>query len=284
VLLAAQTLAVAGFIDGNWTQAAPSFGGERRGAPVTAFVRLDSRPIRWRSREMEPYCVLVFDSTLISIVPVLRGVRPGAIVLVNSENPIRVAGCTQDVSIRAVPATRIALEVTGEPRPNAPMLGACAAVTGDVSLNALEQALLRRLPGRSGEAAVDAARAGFQMALSGPQVGEFLDMNGLSDSSALGEQWTTPGLGGPGRPINFAGVVGPKTSLAVRTGDWRSTRPTIDLDRCSGCGICAKYCPDGCLYPAEAGYEVDLAYCKGCGICAHECPRQAITMLEEARL
>jgi len=66
------------------------------------------------------------------------------------------------------------------------------------------------------------------------------------------------------------------------TGDWRSQRPTYDFSKCTKCGICETYCPEGCVIINQDGYyEADMFYCKGCGICATECPTKVITMVEE---
>ncbi|HUV75127.1 MAG TPA: 4Fe-4S binding protein [Dehalococcoidales bacterium] len=67
-----------------------------------------------------------------------------------------------------------------------------------------------------------------------------------------------------------------------KTGDWRSQRPIMDLGKCTKCGLCYVYCPEGCMEENEEGYfEPNYFYCKGCGICAAECPRTVITMVEE---
>lgn len=69
--------------------------------------------------------------------------------------------------------------------------------------------------------------------------------------------------------------------LALDTGGWRTERPVLDKSLCNYCGICAIYCPPGCMKDKGDHYEVDLAWCKGCGICAHECPKKALTMKPE---
>lgn len=77
-------------------------------------------------------------------------------------------------------------------------------------------------------------------------------------------------------------VTEPGSAMAYRTGDWRSQRPTYDFKKCIKCGICAIYCPEGCIKPNPEGYfEANLYYCKGCGICARECPTRVIGMVEE---
>ncbi len=77
-------------------------------------------------------------------------------------------------------------------------------------------------------------------------------------------------------------VTEPGSASQYLTGDWKSQRPVLDKEKCTKCGLCFLYCPEGCITEREDGYFVaDLSYCKGCGICAHECPKDAITMEEE---
>ncbi|MDX9778888.1 MAG: 4Fe-4S binding protein [Patescibacteria group bacterium] len=83
------------------------------------------------------------------------------------------------------------------------------------------------------------------------------------------------------RPITKAG-----SSLANKTGLWRNEKPEIDEAKCIGCSLCAKLCPDNCIYMKEAKNgrliaSPDYDYCKGCGICASECPVKAIRMIKE---
>ena len=77
-------------------------------------------------------------------------------------------------------------------------------------------------------------------------------------------------------------ITDPGNSIQIKTGDWKSRRPVVDLDKCNKCTLCYNYCPEGCIARNEDGYFLpDLFYCKGCGICAEECPKDAITMVEE---
>ncbi|MDP2917442.1 MAG: 4Fe-4S binding protein [Dehalococcoidia bacterium] len=85
------------------------------------------------------------------------------------------------------------------------------------------------------------------------------------------------------KDIEIGGIVTePGSARQYRTGDWKSKRPIVDFDKCTKCGLCAIYCPEGCFKKtAEGYYEPDMYYCKGCGICAAECPKKAVTMIEE---
>ena len=77
-------------------------------------------------------------------------------------------------------------------------------------------------------------------------------------------------------------ITEPGNASQYQTGDWRTQRPTYEHSKCIKCGLCAIFCPEGCIEPDEEGFfEANLFYCKGCGICARECWTKAITMVEE---
>ena len=73
----------------------------------------------------------------------------------------------------------------------------------------------------------------------------------------------------------------PGSSAQYLTGDWRTFKPVKDKEKCTQCGFCWLYCPEGAFKKTKDGdYEVDLTFCKGCGICARECPVKALVMVE----
>lgn len=278
-VLAAELLAVAAYQDGKFGQAFPAFGGERRGASVQAFIRLDTREIRLRHRVDTPDWVLVLDASLLDIVDVLEGLKPGGIVIVNTEKSLASLAWRHDVYAYAVPATRMALEIFGAPLVNPVMLGAWAAVTGEISLAAIQEAFRRRFPGEMGSKNSRAAQLAFDWCREHGTEPAQVHSQGAVVHATVWE--SSPGLGAPGRPLHPAGVVAPRTALAYATGTWRYNRPVFDLEKCNGCGFCEMYCPDGCIQVENKKYSADYRYCKGCGICAHECPPGAIQMIAE---
>jgi pyruvate ferredoxin oxidoreductase gamma subunit len=278
-VLAAELLVVAAFEDKKSGQAFPAFGGERRGAPVQAFIRLDDRPIRLRYRVTTPDWILVLDPSLLDMIDVMQGLRPDGLVIVNSEQPPTSLPWTQEGYVCCVPATRIAFEILGQPLVNSAMLGAFSAATGAVSLEAVKEAFRRRFSGAAGDKNCRAAEAAYQffhqMGTAPVKVAKSRPAIAVEPFETIG------GLGAPGHPLHFAAVTGPRTALAYPTGSWRYSRPVFDLDKCTGCGFCEMYCPDNCILVEDKKYQADTTYCKGCGICAYECPADAIQMVAD---
>lgn len=80
------------------------------------------------------------------------------------------------------------------------------------------------------------------------------------------------------------GVCEPRSTLANKTGGWRTYRPIFDYDKCIKCKLCELLCPDMAVLPKDDGFfEIDYDFCKGCGICANECPKDAIEMVLEEK-
>jgi 2-oxoacid:acceptor oxidoreductase delta subunit (pyruvate/2-ketoisovalerate family) len=73
----------------------------------------------------------------------------------------------------------------------------------------------------------------------------------------------------------------PGTTTMIKTGKWKTSRPTIDPAICVKCGICQNFCPEGIMGDLGAVPIVDYDYCKGCSMCFVECPVKAITMTPE---
>lgn len=170
IVTMAELLALAAFLDGHEAQAFPSFGSERMGAPVMSFCRISDTPIRVREPVLQPNAVVVADSTLLHHVDVFAGLVPSGLVLLNSTRSAPELGLEELVQrlgadrVVTVPATDIARATTGRTLPSAPLLGALAAVTGQVSMKSLADALTERFPAAIAQTNILAATAGFEAA------------------------------------------------------------------------------------------------------------------------
>jgi pyruvate ferredoxin oxidoreductase gamma subunit len=167
VVTAAELLSIAAFVEGRHSQAFPSFGSERTGAPVVAFCRIDDRDIRTREPVLRPDALIVQDPTLLGQVPVFDGLRDDGYLLVNSgrriENLDAPAFALHPERRLTVPATELARKLVGRPVPNAALLGGFAAMTKVVSLDAVVTAIQQRFSGPIGRANAAAARTAFDV-------------------------------------------------------------------------------------------------------------------------
>jgi len=160
----AELLARAAIDEGKYAQAFPSFGPERRGAPVLAFDRIsDKEPIRIRAEITEPDIVVVLDLGLLRIVNVTSGLKANGMVVVNTKKqPEQIR---QEFSINwslaTVDATKIARELLGVPIVNTSMVGALLRATGVVKLESLFEPLRQRF-GRLGERNINAMKKAFE--------------------------------------------------------------------------------------------------------------------------
>lgn len=165
VVSASQMMSVAAFHEGHHSQSFPSFGSERMGAPVVAFVRIDDRAIELREPVLEPDLLIVQDPTLFGAIDVFSGLKPGGRLLINSSQSPRELGIEEAVAglppghVVTVPATEFALHHLKRPTPNTVLLGALAAMDGLLGLEAVEAAIRDKFPGKVGEMNVAAARA-----------------------------------------------------------------------------------------------------------------------------
>lgn len=167
VVSASQMMSVAAFNQGLHAQAFPSFGSERMGAPVTAFVRIDDAPIELREPVLDPDLLIVQDSTLFAALDLFSGLAAEGYVLINSGKSLAELGIDDAVSslpeghVVTVGATELAWQHLKRPTPNSVLLGAFAAMSDWLELAAVEKAIMEKFPGKVGEANVAAARAAY---------------------------------------------------------------------------------------------------------------------------
>ena len=142
-VVAAYILAQAAFECGKFAQAFPGFGAERRGAPVTAFVRITGIPIR-HCQVLQPAFLVLQDHALMHASGIMEGLLPEGKILVNWSKPIEPTTTSNGQEIVVMPAENLAMEYLGKPLPNTALLAALVTLTEMAPLEAVEKALALR--------------------------------------------------------------------------------------------------------------------------------------------
>ena len=254
---ASRIIAIAAYEEGKYSQAIPMYGTERRGAPLTAFVRIDDVRVRERELVHNPEISIILDPLIAKQQSVVDNLLPGGLVLLNSaEEPedVKLGG---NFKVATVDATTIALETLGRPITNTAILGAFAKVTGLIKVESIEKALKKNFPGRLGEMNIAAVKASYER-VKGPV---------QATVTEAPEEKADIHVGGYG--------------VLKDVSSWRVFTPEIDVEKCIGCKSCWVFCPETAINWDEETMKPSIRYaaCKGCGLCANECPVDAIEMV-----
>ncbi len=159
----AELLALAAISEGKYGQAFPSFGPERRGAPVVAFCRIDEKQIKIRSNIDRPDIVLVLDPSILRIVNVTAGLKDDGILVTNTRHKADeiLRELNLNCKLAVVNANRIAREELGLPITNTTMLGALLKARAIFNPDAMIEPLRHRF-GRIAEKNVKAFKRALE--------------------------------------------------------------------------------------------------------------------------
>lgn len=166
-VVAGKLLAVAVFKEGRYVQSFPTFGVERRAAPVMAFVRIDDHPIRIRTQIYNPDHIIILDQSLLQMMDVTQGLKPGGTIIINSEKKPDAFNFNGDFKVVTVDASAIAVKhglgsVT-QPIVNTSILGAVAKILKTVKIESVIAAIEEEVPAKT-EANAAAAREAYEVA------------------------------------------------------------------------------------------------------------------------
>lgn len=283
---AASVLGSGLFASGREVQDGPRYGAERRGAPMSSYVRAAWSPIVERGAIASPDLVVVADPTLLAMLAagVLHGLSAQSVLFVNGSEPADELRTRLACPGRVVtwPGAARELEDTTGVAIGALCAGAAARLLGVIARATLERALLAEIAGHGS----GAAETGRALGLAA--------FDALEDRAGMvGEGVDDPGAGDPPPDwvrlaLDDASLAAPDifreaTSELVQTGLWRTSRPVIDAALCKRCSwVCSTLCPDSAI-DAKAGEvpEIDYEHCKGCLVCVLACPPHAIRVLPE---
>ena len=161
VVMASEILAAAFVAEGRYATAFPSFGTERRGAPVKAFLRIDDKPIREITQIYEPDCLLLADPFFQNVAEVFEGLKPEGILVMNSQMPVEKSPHQNARLLGVIDATSIALEEIKRNSTNTTLVGAFAAATNWLRLDSIETALAKIFNPKILDGNIRCARRGY---------------------------------------------------------------------------------------------------------------------------
>lgn len=127
--------------DNSYALAFPSFGPERRGAPIRAFTKLDDKPIGNRSEVEKADYSIFLDDTLFS-EEAFTELKPNGKILLNTKKIV------DDPRVIVLDGDTLAEQILKLPITNTVMLGAFAAVFDGISTLQIEEAIRQNMPAK----------------------------------------------------------------------------------------------------------------------------------------
>jgi 2-oxoacid:acceptor oxidoreductase gamma subunit (pyruvate/2-ketoisovalerate family) len=160
VVMASQMLGLAFFKAGMYPQCYSLFGGERRGAPVVSFLRVDDKKILLKCEIRRPDEVLFFDAGLVQPDEVCASMPPGGRILISTNHPPDAFAGLHGFGLGLVDASAIAQDLGLGHVINSPVLGAYCRFTGRLAMDHLFSAIEDMVPSKK-EVNMEAARQGY---------------------------------------------------------------------------------------------------------------------------
>lgn len=160
-VIASQILAKVFFLMGRYPQCFSIFGGERRGAPVASFLRVDDRKILLKCEIRRPDHMIYLAPDLVEEAEVASTLKPGGLILINNALTENDFAGLRAYRLALVDALAIAGEMGMGATINTAILGAYARASSDVPMDFLEQAIRETVPAKV-DANVAAARRAYE--------------------------------------------------------------------------------------------------------------------------
>jgi oxalate oxidoreductase subunit delta len=249
--------------------------------PVRAYARISSDPIesKYVYENENPDIVVVVEEALVKGVPILKGIKPGATLVVNTRRSIDTileflgdtGNLARIVTVDANSMAQAVMTLSGAEGATdatgigagiaAPIAGAVVKATGIVDIDNL--AAVVKNPA--------AMRRGYEEA----QIRELPAHEVVEEVAVTAKELL--------KQMPFAGTV-PSPQVeneGMVTGNWRIQRPVLNQEACTQCWTCWISCPDSCIAMSDDGPAFNLKYCKGCGLCTAVCPSGAISRVPE---
>jgi pyruvate ferredoxin oxidoreductase gamma subunit len=265
-----------------------SYGSEKKGSPVTSYIRFGEpeRPVRTSAPIDRPHLVAVFHAALLKIEPVLHGLRGDGTVVINTPlapEAARRAYQLPGSALGTIDAAGIGIQ-TGS-RPNMAMLGAVCRFLPFLEAGAVRTAI-EAVFGRKGEKVVAANLEAFEQGWQ-----EVQTFDGEPDCEPQPVQRPAPRFGYLHAPAGGVIVEPGNTVRKDLTAFRQGFLPQFLREKCIDCTLCDLACPDmafvwsmgtdGRGRPALVLDGIDYQYCKGCLKCIEACPTDALVQVRE---
>ncbi len=264
-LLAARILANAYFFDGKYIEAFPHFSAERRGAPVRAYLRVDSQPIRSKVPIVSADCAIILDASLLDYVDITQGLKENSLILLNTPLKPEEIKLGSKYKLVTCDASAISLKIIGKDIPNSAMLGAFSGAAS-LAMEALTK----------GFKEVFAVAAQAEKNIGMAKIAADSINTGFSGVETKAKTKKSPETE---MKIEIGGTYKADGSSRQNiTSSWTTQKAVINQEKCNFCLFCYSLCPEGCILREENGLRIEEDYCKGCGICEKVCPPKAISM------
>ena len=262
-----------------------SYGSEKRGSPVKAFIRYSDEgvPIRINSPVENPHLLGLFHERMAGKMPVMAGANEHSTVVVNTaQSPQAVREILKMHAGTLVCVDALAIAAQCDTRVNMVMLGALAKASGFIPPEALEKVVSATL-GAKYPQALEGNLAGIRRGYEAAN-GQKLEPDSRYEPVAFKEPqsdwgWKNAPIGGV---VPICGSTVANDLTASREG----YIPVFKLESCIHCGLCDITCPDMVFQFVRGEYKgqqrmmnkgPDYHHCKGCLRCCNICPTDALT-------
>lgn len=270
-----------------------SYGSEKKGSPVTSFIRICecNRQVRSSSPIERPHLLAIFHEQLISSRGTTEGLFPDSVVVVNSpSDPTTLRDIIELPSGTVVTLDAMQIAIEEKSRINTAMLGAITRAAGFIEREAIRKVIAETFCGKY-PALVEPNLRTFDRGFEDAQSQSF-EPDGRYELRPY--RRLTPRLGYRTQPIGGA-ITNPGNTVVKDLSNARhGYYPLYHRDRCIDCGLCDMTCPDYVFVwkmgvdkrgrPAPVMQGPNLQYCKGCLRCVEICPVDALTKEREANM
>ncbi|MEM2855484.1 MAG: 2-oxoacid:acceptor oxidoreductase family protein [Candidatus Nitrosocaldaceae archaeon] len=266
---ASHIVSTAAFLKGYYVQSQPIYRAERRGAPISAFIRISNEPILERGYIYEPSLIVIADESLF----IDTNLNKDAILFVNTAldaDKLRSLYNIENKRIITYNLTGLTLQILNKSIISVALAAVACRLIG-LNLEEVEHAVIMQLEELNMQEEVD---KNIELVR---KVFELISNSNIENEKKRTKSVSVIDLSYHHPKISACYISVPANSISSE--GWNVNKPIIDYDKCTKCMICFIFCPDSAIILNKDNYPViNYDLCKGCNICYVECPTKAIRL------